>query len=948
VKGRKDATEEIPKPEKDRHGPAHESTIVSDGGREVAILAAAADDPSHLAHLEDIVRRAGEQPVNGDVGSVSFHALFPTVAAAIGAALQAQIDTDRALRLAIHMARTDPFVSGCRAEDLEHANVLLSSVPAGEIIISSAAAVPDPKRQPFPSGISLRSLGYHRLADLGSAETLYQALHPHHIRTAPVLRTLDSVRNNLPSQSEPLIGREQALNQIATAIAHPETRVLTLTGPAGTGKTRLALHAAARSTHLFEDGVFLVDLAPISDPRDLGRIIAATLEIRESMGKPRSHGAILTDYLRTRNLLLVLDNFEHLLPAANTIAQLLATAPGVKALVTSRQKLEISVEHEYRVPPLTLPQPMADLEMLFRSESVRLFLSRAVVSRPEIALDPHTVRAIGEICIRLDGLPLAIELAAARLNVVSPADLAAMLPQRLGLLKTQTRDRPHRQQTLQRAIDWSYDLLDEPERRLFANVSVFVGGWTLEAAEVVCSLTGLSDESFDVLEGISSLVNKNLIRMAKHSRDSRFSMLETIREYALLKFNASPNTNLIRQKHAEYFLGLAEQAEPHLHGPNQMEWFDRLESDYENFQVALKWYVDTHKRYEATRICISLEWYWYRYAHLGDGKAWLRTILAPDIGGEEPASNSMVLGAVSPEEEIERTRATGRALRALGWILLVQGDWSSARDRYVESLRIARVTGDRRNESLALSGLGTAERWLGETADGMAHVEASVQLARDLRDPLLIELALIWAYSTTGGKFTGPPPINELKEALELSRRLGDLWSEAHTFNGLGDLYTQMGDYKAARTNYERALQSFRELKDRWLIAWNLEGLARVAILDSDFQSACRTVQESIQLFDELGDQANAVFMLGWLGTAFHQAGNDASAACFFGAFHSFEPTMPISAEFAPANKTVAAASAASRAAATESWEAGYAMSYDQALAFAVAECASLTRQLTP
>ena len=894
-------------------------------GTRVALLLAAAAEP---ADREQLVRIVGDSDERSGVEAgggrtLAVHAFFPTIAAAVDVALRAQMATGQRVSVAIHEGDFNRFGIAGSAGDLERGYALLSVVPRGEIILSAAAAL-NQNRQPLSGSVSVRSLGYHRLADLGSPEMLYQVLHPQHVRENPVLVTLDSVRNNLPSQQEPLIGRKIESAEVEALLASPEIRMLTLTGPAGTGKTRLALHAAARSLELFVHGACFVDLAPIRDPDEVGRAISSALDIRESTGQPRTMDAILADYLRGRRLLLILDNFEHLLQAAAFTVRLLAAAPGLKILVTSRQRLRVGIEREYCVPSLTLPERGANLEALVDSESARLFLNRAQISRPGLDMNDQTARAIAEICIRLDGLPLAIELAAARLKVLSPADLARMLPERLNLLNERAQDRPQRQQTLEQAIDWSYDLLDDPERRLFARLSVFVGGWTLEAAESVCSFSAIDEPMYDVLDGIASLLDKNLVRRVDRSSESRYSMLETIREYARRKLAEDPSAERVRDRHGEYFRELAEEAERHLHGPNQMEWFDRLEGDYENFRITLTRLMERGATIEATRICVSIEWYWYRYGHLDDARQWLTAVVAADSNGAR-----------------ELASERGRALRALGWVLLVQGDWTSARDRYVESLRIAQGTGDRRDESLALSGLGTVERWIGETAKGSAHVKAGIELARDLRDPFLIASALVWAYSTTGGKFTGDPPIGELEEALELSRRLGDLWLAAHTFNGLGDIYTQSGDYRSARVNYEKALERFRELKDRWLTAWNLEGLARVALLDSDFPTACRTTKECISLFDELGDRTNVVFMLGWLGTALQEAGGDAHAAVVFGAFHGLGSSTLSSVEFAPVSERVAAASAASREAAPESWEAGRAMSYEQAVAFAVAECRS-------
>lgn len=886
-------------------GDLPESSGSGERGLSGTILAASIPDTDGSAALSRAVQKAQGDPVDPGHGqSRVAYAVFSDAASAVSAALEAQVDTAQRLRIAIDVRE--------KAPDTGHVDALLAVVPPGEVILSAAVGG---TRVTLPAGISLRPLDYHRLSDLRPPETLYQLLNPRHIRSAPELRTLDRFRNNLPSLSEPFIGRERELDEVVSMICRPDTRLLTLTGPAGTGKTRLALHAAARAVELFAHGTFLVDLSAIGDPREVDRAILGTLEVRETTGSSASASEVLAGYLRQRSILLVLDNFEQLLSAAVPLVGLIGAAPGVRLLVTSRQRLGVALEREYPVPPLLLPASDAETEELGRNESVRLFLTRALSSGGRLEEGGDVLRSVAEICIGLDGLPLAIELAAARSTVLTPAQLAKMLPQRLSLLKSAAPDRPRRQQTLRQAIDWSYDLLGDSERRLFAWLSVFTGGWSLEAAEAVCSSVDPA-ASIDVLEGIASLVDRNLVRRVSRSRESRFSMLETIREYARLRLDQDPAADRIREMHAEYFLDLSEQAARQLHGPDQMEWLDTLEADFENLQLSLRWFMAAGRVDEAKRLCISLEWFWYRYGHLGDARRWLDEVLgvvatARGIGGDTDASR-------------------GPALRALAWILLVQGDWEGAREHYLEALRIARETGDRRNQSLALSGLGTAQRWLGDNADGKRNGDAAVAVARELRDPLLIVLALIWGYSTTGGKFEGPPPVDELEEARRLAHRLGDLWSEAHIDNGLGDLYTELREYDEARRSYERALDRFRELKDRWLSAWNLEGLARVSLLDGDFSGACNAASEGVRLFDELGDRANAVFMIGWLGMGLYLSGERSQAARVFGAFLALRSEMPKPADFAPIGAQIEEAISLSRGSLPSDWKSGNSMSYEE------------------
>lgn len=904
---------------------AADAEIVAAVAREVAIIAAQVPGRSERKSIEAAVKAEVGEPFGND-DEMILRARVPTASAAVKAALDAQLACGQKLRIAIHVGAVRQQGSDCTGLAVSHADALLAVVSPGEIILSAPAS--SRAREAPPRGVTLRSLGLHRLSDLGAPEELYQVLHPKHIRGFPKLPTLDTRPNNLPSQQGSLIGRGKELRELISVLGHDDARLLTLTGPAGTGKTRLALHAAARLIDRFEHGVFFVDLARIDDPSEVLPAISATLQVREPPGQVSLVDQTLGDFLRGRRLLLLLDNFEHLLPAAISVTRLLVGAPGLTLVATSRQRLAVPEEREFRVPPLGLPDlGMRDPPPL-ESESERLFLSRALEARPDLALTAETVRAISRICLELDGLPLAIELAAARLRLLAPADLERMLPRRLGILKRKEADLPERQQTLERAIEWSYTLLSKEEQRLLERLSAFVAGFSLEAAESTCVRALDGEASIDVLDGISSLVEKSLLQASVNGVESRFTMLQTIRAFALTKLETGSREVEVRESHAAYYLHLAEEAEANLHGPNQMTWLDRLEGDHDNLRQALQWYLERGRFYEAARLCTALEWFWYRYEHFSDAKRWLSEVVGP----QGSTAGSSIAG------DLETRRIFGRALRALGWFLLVQGDWVAARERYSEGLAVSRESHDKRNEVLALSGLGTVERWLGETRAGTEHTEAAVQMARELRDPLLIALSLIWAYSTTGGKFGGDPPIAELQEALELAHRLGDLWCAAHAYNGLGDLFAEAGDYRSARVHYEKALKGFQELKDGWLAAWTFEGLGRVCLLAGDGTGACENTRESVRLFNELGDRTNVVLMLGRLGLALRLSGRHAHAARILGAFASLEQEVSSVPDRESPSGEIADTCTNYRRSEPQAWSEGETMSYEQALRCALEE----------
>jgi predicted ATPase len=412
----------------------------------------------------------------------------------------------------------------------------------------------------LPEETGLRDLGERRLKDLFRPEHVFQITAYGLPAEFPPLKTLDSRRNNLPAQPTPLVGRERELEEVLALLRSSDVRLLTLTGPGGTGKTRLGLQVAAELTDEFEDGVFFVALAAITDPALVPPTIARTLGLTESGNQPP--GELLKGYLHDRQTLLLLDNFEQVLESASLLDGLLSAAPDLKVLVTSRTTLRLYGEHEFPVPPLSLPDPesLPRVERLTRYAAIRFFIDRAKAVRPDFSLTQENAPAVVEICARLDGLPLAIELAAARIKLLPPQAMLSRLDNRLKLLTGGARNLPERQRTLRSTIAWSYEMLEEGERTFFARLAVFSGGSTLEGIEAVCDAKG--DLSVDALEGVSSLLDKSLLRQEEGLEgEPRFEMLETIHEFALEKFVESTYAEAIKRAHAEYFLALAERAE---------------------------------------------------------------------------------------------------------------------------------------------------------------------------------------------------------------------------------------------------------------------------------------------------------------------------------------------------------------------------------------------------
>src|SRR5918999_2099459 len=465
---------------------------------------------------------------------------------------------------------------------------LLSAAHGGQTLLSLPAQ--ELVRDQLPVDAQLRDLGDHRLKDLARPERVFEFLAPDLPAGFPPLRTLESRPNNLPMQPTPLVGREREVEDVRGRLLAPEVRLLTLTGPGGTGKTRLALQAAADLLDEFEDGVFFVALATLTDPTLVASTVAQVLGVRESGDQPLIEG--VKDYLKDKLLLLVLDNFEQVLEAAPLAGELLS-APRLKVLATSRIPLAVYGEHEYAVPPLAVPDPkrLPGLEALSQYEAVRLFIERARAAKADFAVTSENAPAVAEICARLDGLPLAIELAAARVKLLPPGAMLGRLGRRLKLLTGGARDLPERQRTLRGAIAWSHTLLEEGEKTLFARMAIVSGGRTLEAVEAVCDAEG--DLPVDAFEGVSSLLDKSLLRQEEGPEgEPRFVMLETIHEFAREKLGQSAEAEEIKRTHAQYFLTLAEEAYAELRGPHQLEWLERLEAEHDKMRAALSWAME--------------------------------------------------------------------------------------------------------------------------------------------------------------------------------------------------------------------------------------------------------------------------------------------------------------------------------------------------------------------
>jgi predicted ATPase/DNA-binding CsgD family transcriptional regulator len=641
-------------------------------------------------------------------------------------------------------------------------------------------------------------------------------------------------QTNLPAQLTPLVGRMREVEEVCALLRSEQTRLMTLTGPGGIGKTRLGIRVAEELANEFADGVCFDSLAPIRDPELVIPSIARMLGLSELGERPLSER--LGELLKERELLLVLDNFEQVIEAASRVAELLAVCPRLKVLATSREMLHLSCEWVFPVPPLGLPdveQLPGDIRTLSEYGAVAFFVQRARMAKPDFRLTKENAPVVAEICIRLDGMPLAIELAAARLRLISPRAILERLRRRLRLLKGGPRDAPVRQKTLRDAIGWSYDLLGAQERLLFGRLSVFAGGCTLEAAEAVCDPG--EDLSKEVLDLLASLMDKSLLNRAEtEDGEGRLWMLETVKEYALERLEAAGEEEKIRRAHAANYLALAEEASPETKGPRQTEWFDRLESEHDNLRAALSFSLEGGDPEMALRLVASLWWFWYKRGHLSEGRRWLEEALEK---GASPAP------------------ARAEALNGAGVLARNQSDYEQARALLEESLALWRELGDKAGASKVLIDMGTVAGDQGDHSQATAFFEKSLRLKKELGDTWGIALVLgnLGVAAHHRGDLADAAAL--LEESLELFRVLGDKGSIAWTFGTLGEVAEDQNDYEKAATSYQESLTLYRTVGDKEGIAELSRSLGRIAQVQSDYARAATLYDESLRLNKELGDR---------------------------------------------------------------------------------------------
>lgn len=767
----------------------------------------------------------------------AFFAVFDRVPQAIAAAADAQQAlaaepwpeaSPIRVRMGLHTGDGVLDADGTYVGSAVHRAARIASAGhGGQVLLSTTTAALGADR--LPEGVAFADLGEHRLKDLDRPEVLHQLVVDGLRATFPPLRTLD-VPTNLPTQLTTFLGREAEIGEVLRLL--DEGRLLTLTGPGGTGKTRLAIEAGARALGSYPDGVWFVALGAIAEPDLVAPTIAQELGLPDRGG--RDPITRLVDYLRGRRTLLILDNFEQVLAAADVVRSLVGAGDDVAVLVTSRGGLHLYGEREYPVPPLGIPDPahLPALAALSQYEAVALFVERARAVRPGFSVTNENAPAVAEICYRLDGLPLAIELAAARIKLLTPQAILARFADRLSLLAGGARDLPLRQQTLRGAIAWSHDMLDAPDRSLFACLSVFVGAG-LDAVEAVC---GPAQPGGDVFDGLGSLVDKSLVRQVEGlASEPRFAMLGTIREFAAeqLTGEAAEDT---RRRHAEHFAAHAATCAADVMGGDKRRLLDLLEQEHDNLRAALNWLVETGRAETAMRLCADLWRFWQMRGYLAEGRERTERALAMPHAHEHP-------------------EARLAALEAAGGLAYWQSDGTAAERFYTEALELARAAGDPAAEADALYNL---------------------------------TFAAVYATGRSPGA-GGEAARGHALAALEIYRRLGDRAAEARALWAISNTFWQRDHLPEAAEYAAQALAIFREVDDTFMIGWSRYTLALTQFQEGDKSAAAEGLDESLAIFSDANDVSGYVLVIDAVAALATKAGELDVAARLSGAVAELE-----------------------------------------------------------
>ena len=818
-------------------------------------------------HGGELIRSRGE----GDSAFAVFRGAGLAVVAAVH--LQRALLTEAwpqgtaiRVRAALHTGESEFRAGDYYGSAVNRCARLRAIAHGGQVVVSRASR--DLVADHLPEGVEFRDLGRHLLKDLADPEQVFQLCHPDLPDEFPPLRGLEVLAHNLPVQLTSFIGRAEAMSEVKQLLR--QNRLVTLTGTGGCGKTRLALQVGAEVLEDHPEGVWFVELAAVSDPGAVPQAIALALGLRDSAAQlgrgpgsspePRRPSlATVTQHLGGSRALIVLDNCEHLVARCAEVAESVLTAcPNVSILATSREILGARGELTWRVPSLSTPDPAAlpPLSGLPAFESVGLFIARARLHQPDFALTPTNAIAVARICHRVDGIPLAIELAAARVMAFSVEQVAERLASQFDVLSGGARTVLSRQQTLRAAIDWSHRLLDRDEQVLFRRLSVFVAGWTMDAAEAVCPGRPLSSPR--ILDLLSRLVDKSLVIHDTPEQRPRYRLLDTIRQYALEKLDDAGEAAGLRDMHADWHVSLAESAEPELSGPAQVDWLNRLEAEHDNLRGALGWTL-TRDGDHAQRLATALAPFWFYRGHFTEARKWLDQALAR--ASDDAALRSRALTAAGrlaveqadydvaarhQTEALAIARATGdqvttaNALRRLSMVRDFSGDTGGARELLEEGLEVARASGDPRITSAALIDLGQHSIRARNLDQARLILDEGLSIARRIGHQRNIAESLLALGEVESLRGDGAAALTLLEEGLDIARDLGEKAQTASFLGLLGDLAQARGDLDAAAALQLEALEANGHLANRRAIISGLESLARIARNDDRAEAVAR------------------------------------------------------------------------------------------------------------
>jgi predicted ATPase len=861
---------------------------------------------AHDALLRDSIQANGGN-VFKTVGD-AFYAVFPSAYSALVAALTAQRAIHEKnwegipglrVRMALHTGTAEERDGDYFGPALNRVARLLSAGHGGQTLLSLSLARALEK---LPEAVELRDLGERRLKDLSQPERIFQVVVAGLPMDFPPLKTLEAVPNNLPTALTNFVGRAREIAEVKRLLTI--SHLVTLTGSGGCGKTRLSLQVAADLLDTFSGGLWFVELAALSDPAAVPGAGAAVMGIREDPTKPILN--TLAESLRTKTVLLILDNCEHLVGAcAELTDSLLRSCPNLRIMASSREALGISGETVWRVPSLSVPDSrnLPSLEILARTEAVRLFCDRAVAVAPAFSLTEQNAPAVAQVCHRLDGIPLAIELAAARVSVLHVDQIAARLNDRFRLLTGGSRTALPRQRTLRAAIDWSYDLLSDPERKLLRRISVFSGDFALEAAETVCVGDEVATE--DVLDLISHLVEKSLVNTEKVEHEARYTLLDMVRQYSRDRLLESGEAELMGRRHRDYYVSLAERAVPELTGANQEAWFDRIDQEYENFRSALTWcQSDPEGTQNQLRLVAALSRFWFIRGYFEEARTWLKDTMARAGGslrtsewakalrsagvvaynqGDYAAARSLYEESLAIFRNAGDRGAAAATLISLGNTIKAQGDIGLAQSYCEESLHEFRALGSNRGTAGALSALALMVHEQGDNVRALQMLEESLNIFRELdqSDGIAHNLDLLGAVRSSAGDHTLAQTM--WRQSLEIHRRMGNKPAVALTLINLGDAAMNSGDLDAAISRFGEGLSLATQLGNRRHIALALHNLGLVALRREEFEPARGQFVKALRIRSEIGDKQGIAYSLEGMGTVAVAQGNMKDAARIFG-----------------------------------------------------------------